>query len=183
MARLSTTWRGPCRASRASSSGTTRTGARCGSRAAIGTAYLLRPGQRMPRPQRQRTAAGATSSKRLTVFMTKKAGDELWETLRHVGDLEYAGGLYGRVGESSITIEHVFGACKDRRAKSCNFDVDKILAHADELRDTSLQLCGNFHTEPGVGDLKPSRTDLKSWLSWTRQTDTDAFIGAPSASL
>ena len=143
---------------------------------AVGTAYVLRPGQRMPRPPRS-AASRSTSSKRLTVFMTKNAGDELWETLRYVGDLEYAGGLYGRVGESSITIDHVFGACKDRRATSCSFDVNKILAHAEEFRGTNVQLLGNFHTEPGYGDWKPSRSDLKSWLSWTRQADTDAFVG------
>ena len=145
---------------------------------AVGTAYVLRPGQKMPRPPRPAAArSGGTASKPLTVLMTRDAFEELWDTLRYAGDLEYAGALYGRFDSSFITIEHVLGACKDRRANSVSFDAEKILTHADELRDTNLQLCGNFHTEPGFGDWKPSRADLKSWLSWTRAGDTDRFVG------
>ena len=55
----------------------------------------------------------------------------------------------GRFDSSFITITDVLGACNNRRAMSCQFDVTRILAHADELRDTNLQLCGNFTPSRG----------------------------------
>lgn len=98
-----------------------------------------------------------TATEPLTVLMTRDAFAELWETLRYAGDLEYAGGLYGRFDSSFITITHVLGACKNRRAMSCQFDVTRILAHADDVLARRLKESGgefDLNHQP-VRDMQP----------------------------
>jgi Prokaryotic homologs of the JAB domain len=125
----------------------------------------------------RRVAAGVSPQ----VRMTADAFRELWDLIEDCSplDVETAGGLFGRIYADTLTIDEVLLAAQNQRHSSCEIDTFKVLARRDQHRERGdgRLLLGTWHSEPGYGDLKPSRADVVHWLSWLRAGDDPYFVG------
>jgi len=150
---------------------------------APGTMKLLRPGARPRYRAPAVSGLGVTrgrSSVTPTVWMTSGAFSDLERCiLGSPTGMETGGALFGSVRGGAITITEVTVACSEHNPSHCLIDAELIDKQAARRReaDDGLVLCGTWHREPGIGDSKPSKADLKHWASWTRAGEQAHFVG------
>ena len=115
------------------------------------------------------------------VFANKGAFEQLRSVITCTSHgRETGGGLFGTINGSKLTISEATFATKDRQRASCRIDLERLerQERAHQADGDGVVLLGTWHLEPGHGDLKPSKADLRHWVDMVSRGRRPHFVGA-----